>query len=121
MTIFVYGTLKNGCSNNNVLQNIDAHFLGEVETVEKFPMYQYKDPFPYLVENIGSGNIVEGELYKINDTYKSVLDRFEGVPDLYYNGKIDVIQNGKIITANCYFSTRKQFPTNTKIIKNYKD
>jgi len=119
MTLFVYGTLKRGCSNHSIMKDLGAHFLGSAETIQPYPMYQYKDPFPYLVENPNSGDNIIGEVYKISDTYKPSIDEFEGVPTLYYPGKIKVLLNGNIVEADCYFSTRKLFPNTTELIKNY--
>lgn len=61
-------------------------------------MYLLSVPFPYLSDKKGEGNIIKGELYEIDKSKKIKLDFFEGCPDLYKTGFIDVVNK-----SNCYF------------------
>jgi len=103
---FIYGTLKKGMRNYSVLQRCNAELIAEVETVEKYPMFDLGDGFPYLQDKVGIGSIIQGELYKIDSKYQKLLDEFEGVPTLYKKGVLTVeIENFKYSNVNCYFIT----------------
>lgn len=105
--IFVYGTLKKGCCNHHVLEPL----IGEQRpvpftSVEKYPMYKdYHQYFPYLENQPGIGERVEGELYEIDEKDEHILDHFEGVPNLYKKGTIKVINGNIEYDANCYFKS----------------
>jgi len=103
---FVYGTLKKGMRNHTVLQRCNAELIAEVETIEKYPMFDLGNGFPFLQNKVGVGSIIQGELYKINSRYRKLLDEFEGVPTLYKKGVLTVeIENIKYSNVNCYFIT----------------
>jgi gamma-glutamylcyclotransferase (GGCT)/AIG2-like uncharacterized protein YtfP len=61
--VFVYGSLKKGFGNHSLLT--DSHYLG---------------PYPGVVSGEG---IIHGELYEVDDTTFSRLDRLEGYPSFY--------------------------------------
>lgn len=77
MKIFVYGTLKRGYRNHDYLAN--ASFLyqdtisGQLYTIDgvDFPAY------------LPGQGLVHGEVYEIDDTILSLLDRLEGNGHLY--------------------------------------
>jgi gamma-glutamylcyclotransferase (GGCT)/AIG2-like uncharacterized protein YtfP len=81
MKVFVYGTLKRGCSNNYHLRN--AVFLGEATTVEPFAMVNVG--FPFMIRQTEGAHPVKGELYDIGDDKQTLsdLDRLEGEGRMY--------------------------------------
>jgi gamma-glutamylaminecyclotransferase len=111
MKIFIYGTLKSNCSNHSFFKK----FIKEnskkkiVRTVEEYPMYKLDSYFPYLENSPGIGKEIIGELYEIDEKKLYMLDYFEGVPDLYQQGYITVIDNKLNIYKNIlvYFKTEK--------------
>jgi len=106
MLVFIYGTLKRGCFNHDLIKKED--FICEVETSYKYPMYQLGQPFPYLQNTPGMGEFIQGELYEINSASMPQLDFFEGVPDLYHREKILVKKIGGEKTeyaAHTYFTS----------------
>lgn len=110
MLFFIYGTLKKNFYNHHILQNLNIDRpLSKVTTVEKYPLFVLKDPFPYLQNNKGEGFNVIGELYEIPEECLSILDNFEGVPYLYKRGVLDVVDvEGNISkNVNVYFKSQK--------------
>jgi gamma-glutamylaminecyclotransferase len=83
----VYGTLKRGFHNHLLLETSD--FLGEVQTPGKL----YVRGLPYY-KKAHEGTWVYGELYRIDDTTLSRLDRLEGYresnPALSFYNRITV-------------------------------
>jgi len=113
MLVFVYGTLKNGCINNGILKNLSAQFLFPAETIQKYPMYLSEDMmeyFPYLENQPGIGNIIQGEVWDLPHQNIEELDYFEGVPDLYIQGSIKVEFEKNIYDCLCYFKSEKSDP-----------
>jgi len=96
---FAYGTLMSNESNHEILLDMKAEFIDNVETINKYPIY-YDKMFPYVKNHIGFGNNIKGELYKINIKYKQSLSEFEGVPELYYPFYINVINQNKQVYKN---------------------
>jgi gamma-glutamylcyclotransferase (GGCT)/AIG2-like uncharacterized protein YtfP len=105
MKIFVYGSLKRGSFNSDILKGLNANYIDDVSTLERYPLYLLNDPFPYLQNNKGVGLNVIGEMYELSDQFKSELDAFEGVGYLYKRGKIDVVDSkGCQHICSCYFA-----------------
>jgi len=86
--VFVYGTLKHGYGNHDIIK--DSVYEGEAFTVERYPMYGAGLPFPYLVDMVGEGDTIYGELYRVDDETVQALDWLEGVPTLYHRKQIQV-------------------------------
>ena len=104
MKFFVYGTLKKGMKNSHIMEKVQAEFISECSTIEKYPMFDLGDGFPYVQDKHGSGMKIYGELYNVDKKYESSLDYFEGVPILYKKGIIGVEYEGvKYSDINCYF------------------
>jgi gamma-glutamylaminecyclotransferase len=107
MKIFVYGTLKTHCCNHKFLKSISNGKPLKVKTMQKYPMYKSEYYFPYLVDKPGYGEYITGELYDIDEKFISKLDEFEGVPDLYQKGLIDVMCGSEFhMNVNCYFKSK---------------
>ena len=89
--IFAYGTLKKGYHNHYLLEN--SEYLGEHVTEEQYTMYS-AGGFP-IVEREGS-NSIPGEVYRVDDTTLSRLNRLEGCTGIQYDPNnwydFDVIQ-----------------------------
>jgi len=101
---FVYGTLKKGMKNHGVLERLKPTFIYPVETIEKYPMFDLGNGFPYIQDTKGTGLIIQGELYSMKVKHRDTLDYFEGVPSLYKRGKVNVeIENKIYKDVNCYF------------------
>jgi len=108
MLVYIYGTLKRNKSNHHILSSVDAKYICDVITIERYPMFILNQPFPYLQNDVGFGGNVIGELWEISESAVRELDRFEGSPDLYYRGKIDVENHEKVfLDVSVYFKTKK--------------
>jgi gamma-glutamylaminecyclotransferase len=78
ITLFVYGTLRQGGPNHARLSG--AIYLGRAATAPRFTLYDL-GPYPALVA--GGPDTVEGEVYEVGRALLRRLDRFEGHPTLY--------------------------------------
>lgn len=90
--VFVYGTLKEGYSNNFYL--IGAKFLGKAATQSTWAMVGKTLPYPYLLGRSDKGHYVKGEVYEITEDIKRDLDALEGVPKHYMESRITVKYDG---------------------------
>ena len=90
-TVFVYGTLKSGHANHQLLTA--AKRLGEGLTAAKFGFYAGPDPFvgeaaqiPFAYEQPAAGDEavrIHGELWSVDAATLVEFDRLEGHPDWY--------------------------------------
>jgi len=101
MYLFVYGTLKKGFHNHDLLEN--AEFVCKATTKEKYPMVNTEEYFPYLIDDKGVGHHTQGEVYKIDETILAMLDILEGYPEHYDRQQIQVVSLGIELTATVYF------------------
>ena len=102
-TVFVYGTLKQNMKNHSVMERIKGEFQFPAETIRLYPMFDLGNGFPYLQDKAHTGYIIQGEVFRVPTENMKTLDYFEGVPDLYKKGMIEVEFKGNVIEANCYF------------------
>jgi gamma-glutamylcyclotransferase (GGCT)/AIG2-like uncharacterized protein YtfP len=79
--LFVYGTLKRGCSNHRYLS--DQTFVGEARTVPGFRLYDLGG-YPGIVAQPDDREGVIGEVWSVNDEGLHRLDAFEGVHEGLY-------------------------------------
>ena len=77
--LFVYGTLRQSEQAHRLLGR-DAVFVQEARTLPFYTLYQI-EWYPGLVEH-GSTQ-VKGEIWSIQTTRWSHLDKYEGVPEDY--------------------------------------
>lgn len=106
--IFVYGTLKQKSDNHRVIsKGVIPGSIQDVKTKNKYPLYMGSSFYPCLENQVGVGNQIHGQLMEIKSRYIPVLDDYEGSPDLFKRGLIDVITaDGEIITdVVVYFYT----------------
>ncbi|OQV14503.1 putative gamma-glutamylcyclotransferase [Hypsibius exemplaris] len=83
--VFVYGTLKAGEPNHDFLQPPhDAVFIGKGATVERFPLViASRYNIPFVLDAVGQGNRIQGEVYEVDDNTLADLDELEKHPDYY--------------------------------------
>lgn len=76
--IFIYGTLKRGFANHLLLA--DARFVGQVRTVEPYPLV-VQGPWysPALLPEPGKGLRVSGELWEVDDAKFAEIDDLESL------------------------------------------
>jgi gamma-glutamylaminecyclotransferase len=79
--VFVYGTLKRGCSNH--AQMAGQTFVGEARTVPGFRLYDLGG-YPAIVALPEDRAGVTGEVWSVDPTALQRLDRFEGVHEGLY-------------------------------------
>lgn len=101
MYVFVYGSLKRGYHNHELLQN--SEFICEAISKEKYPMVNIEELFPYLINEKGIGHNIKGEVFKIDEETLILLDILEGYPDFYTRETIKVVNMGIQMSAIVYF------------------
>jgi gamma-glutamylaminecyclotransferase len=79
--LFVYGTLKRGCSNHGYLA--DQTFVGVARTMPGFRLYDLGG-YPGIAARPEDREGVVGEVWSVNDAALQRLDRFEGVHEGLY-------------------------------------
>jgi len=85
--LFVYGTLKSGEANHNILQSTTngvAKYWCKATTTKKMPLVigtRYNIPF--LLNKPGVGSYVTGEIYEVDEQMMEILDNLEDCQRLY--------------------------------------
>ena len=79
--LFVYGTLKAGCSNHRHLA--DQKFVGTARTVPGYTLYELGG-YPAIAPHVGDREGVAGEVWAVSDEALRWLDEFEGVHEGLY-------------------------------------
>nr|CDJ97275.1 AIG2 domain containing protein [Haemonchus contortus] len=95
--VFVYGTLKRGEPNANVLTTTDGQhrFIGEGRTKVPYPLIvASKYNIPFVLNEPGKGHQIHGEVYEIDNVKLTILDALEAYPTLYWR------QEEKILMSN---------------------
>ena len=101
--VFVYGSLKRGCSNHLFLER--ATFFGEAWTVERYELLV--DEYPLVYEGNAVGPI-RGEVYGVDQPLLTRIDLLEQHPDFYRRRKVPVrLDDGRILEAWLYFFPRR--------------
>ena len=77
--LFVYGTLKRGCSRAACLE--EQTFVGDAVTVPGYRLYD-NGSYPAMTLSQCS-SVVTGELWEVDASCLAELDKIEGVPTLY--------------------------------------
>jgi len=85
--IFVYGTLKSGHHNHDLIGN--SKQVAEM-TVLGFKMYQRG--IPYMIRTDNHEDKVLGEVYEVDDRTLKSLDQLEGHPNWYRREDVSVIK-----------------------------
>ena len=81
--LFVYGSLMRGQHNHGQLRG--ARCLGPARTE---PRYRLVNLGQYPALRAEGSSTVPGELYEVECSLLSVLDRFEGHPDWYRRSRV---------------------------------
>jgi gamma-glutamylaminecyclotransferase len=79
--VFVYGTLKRGCSNHGFLAG--QSFVGEAQTAAGFTLYELAG-YPGMVAREDHPVGVTGEVWSIDDDCLGRLDELEGTSEGLY-------------------------------------
>lgn len=79
--VFVYGTLKRGCTNHCFLH--DQKFVGHARTVPGYTLYDLGG-FPGITPEAADANGVSGEVWSVGPDALLRLDAFEGVNEGLY-------------------------------------
>ncbi|ACM29285.1 hypothetical protein Arad_7880 [Rhizobium rhizogenes K84] len=108
--VFVYGTLKRGFANHDILTN--ARYAGTAVTMDPYPLIISESwNVPVVVDEVGSGYRVEGELFSVPLLDLKIMDEFEDVGRTqgYIRKRIVVeIVSGDQLTAWIYMKLREQ-------------
>jgi len=92
--VFVYGTLKRGEPNHEVIRdarNGSAEYLGMAETVHRYPLViASRYNIPFLVKAPDAGHKIIGEIFQVDETMLNFLDQFEGHPQYYERESIPI-------------------------------
>ena len=89
--VFVYGTLKDGFPNFSL--NNGVRVPGNFITCQRFPLYLVGKRFtPCMINQIGSGERVAGQVYRVDQAALARMDELEQVtkPEGYQRTKIHV-------------------------------
>lgn len=89
----------------------DARFLGEARTRACFRLLDC-GPYPGVVPGDG---VVAGELYAVPDSAWEVLDRYEGVPELFQRHQV-VLASG--VEAWIYLMEEHAIPIHSQHVRN---
>lgn len=115
--VAVYGSLKKGFGNHRLLS--DAKYLGTGESGAKYEMLSFGS-FPGLLDGL---NIIDVELYEVDDIVLSRLDALEGHPHFYRRDwDTFVKEDGEVVSAQIYtnihsaerYRNTKRVPVNNK-------
>ena len=79
--LFVYGTLKRGCSNHHFLTG--QEFIGEAQTAPGYRLYELRG-HPGLVARSDDQDGVVGEVWAVDDAALVRLDALEGLAEGMY-------------------------------------
>lgn len=93
MRVFVYGTLRKGEVNHNVMG--DSPFVGVFRTEPCYTLHNYRW-FPAMVE--GGSTAVVGEVYEVEARTLWEIDRLEGHPS-YYRRQHILLDDGQTVQA----------------------
>ena len=103
--LFVYGTLKHGFDNHNLIDG--SYFVGTGRTVQRFAMYKQIVPYVTKAEAISP---IHGELYRVHSSVLDMLDLFEGNPVWNCREQVEVVldQDHSTVIAWMYFNDTPQ-------------
>lgn len=92
--VFVYGTLKKGEPNHHWLTEVKngvAKLIGSGTSEKKFPLLiATKYNIPFLLNKVGTGHCIKGEIYEVDGQMLLNLDDLEDYPKLYDRIQINV-------------------------------
>ena len=95
--VFVYGTLKRGEPNYSLIQpgkqvSGKSVLIGTGHTQNKFPLViATRYNIPHLLDAVGKGNLVTGEIYSVDESMLNNLDILEGIPKHYQRRRENIV------------------------------
>jgi len=101
--VFVYGTLKRGYGNNQLLST--AEFIGSGQTA--MPMLKLNAGFPVAMLPQAPWNYlaapIKGEVYEVDEVTLARLDRLESEGSMYLRMQTTIrMTDGTVIEADMY-------------------
>ena len=102
--LFIYGTLKRGCTNHREIA--DQDYLGEARTPPGYRLFVVAD-YPGLIRDQSDQRGVLGEIWSVNPAKLDELDAFEGVAEkLYRRDSIPLLPPYDTRTVQSYLYLR---------------
>ena len=106
--LFVYGTLKQGFSQNVMLNN--AKYLGVAKTSPCYGMYVFRG-YPALVtktlaetSEIQANSSIFGEIYEVDEATLQLIDVYEGVERNLFKREVITLDSITLSRLPCYKS-----------------
>lgn len=101
--VFVYGTLKKAYGNHRIISAFNGQFIGNAQTVNKFPLVVRGIPFLYDVP--GVGHHVQGEVWEVpTECVTGPMDQLEGHGRGFYERKTLLVKVGsQLMEVWAYF------------------
>ena len=98
--VFVYGTLKKGYSNHQLLKQAELECKGTINGI-----MLNLGAFPAIINGRAT---VFGEMYRVTPEILAFLDRLEGHPHFYERKLVDVLDLEELheTSAWCYFLSK---------------
>ena len=101
--VFVYGTLKRSEPNHHLIQPGSAAgqsiLVGTGQTKNKFPLViATKYNIPHLLDAVGTGSFVTGEIYSVDQSMLENLDILEGIPKHYQRRTESILLKESLLT-----------------------
>lgn len=87
--VFVYGTLKSGFHNHELLSK--ATKIDKARTLNPFYRMYNLGPHPAVSNNFGAYNYIIGELYEVDEDTMKDLDILEEYPNMYQRSLVEVV------------------------------
>ncbi len=120
-SVFVYGTLMSGMRNHSRLKDAGAKLLdSDSRLAGDFKMAShmtYNGIAPIVTTDNDYGRciirsgIIRGELYEVDSATLSLLDQYEGHPEVYERQRLTIDYNGKAtkVWVYIFIDTDSQF------------
>lgn len=117
--IFVYGSLRKGMINHEVLNNMNAIYIGDYKTTQNYYMIGLKSKaYPYVIEEKINNDLIKnpiyGEVYTVSNEGILYLDGLEGHPHNYTREKVNVINETTSINAYIYILRNEEMINSIK-------
>lgn len=115
--VFVYGTLKRGQKNHDILDSLNAHYITSA-VLPGFVLYaSSKCMFPMAVRSDSSSDRISGEVYHIDDDRLGVLDWFEGYDPVYPESSLFIresfLMEGMFMFVSIYLFNESKLPSDS--------
>lgn len=100
--LFLYGTLKSGQRlNSSYLAHGEA--ICDAKTFAEYQLFDNHGAFPYMIHAAtGLGNIIQGEVWLIDDITLKGIDNLEGTAQNWYKRELVELQDFDIVGVETY-------------------